>query len=198
MDFAREQRSLSRHLPGIAFVIVLHIFVIWGLATMGINVGLIPKGSLDAVLMEDFKKPPPDTPPPPPPKFVPPPDFIPPPDINIQVQAPATNVISNVTREAPKKEPVRRSAVIDAKRNCSMPEYPAASRRLEERGTVILSFLIDVDGRVLDSKVQQTSGYERLDEAAREALSRCRFKPATVDNVPEQSWSAIKYTWKLQ
>lgn len=197
MDFAREQRSLRNHLPGIVFVVLMHVVVLWGLATMGVRVGLIPKGSLDAALIEDFKKPPPDTPPPPPPKFVPPPDFIPPPDITIQTQAPV-NTIQNVQREAPPKQVVRTSAVIDAKRNCAMPEYPAASRRLEERGTVILGFLIDLDGRVLDSKVQSSSGYERLDEAARQALSRCRFKPATVDGKPEQSWSAIKYTWKLQ
>jgi protein TonB len=89
------------------------------------------------------------------------------------------------------------AAVVDAK-SCAKPEYPAASKRLQETGAVFLNFLVGVDGRVVDSKVETSSGFERLDEAALKALSLCSFKPGTVDGKPEQSWHKLKYVWKLE
>ena len=62
----------------------------------------------------------------------------------------------------------------------------------------MLRFLIDTDGHVVDSKVQSSSGHEELDTAALEALSRCQFKPGTVDGKPQQSWANLRYVWKLQ
>ena len=82
--------------------------------------------------------------------------------------------------------------------NCAKPEYPSASRRLEEEGTVSLRFLVGTDGKVIESEVEKTSGYKRLDEAARAALSRCQFRAATVDGKPEQGWATMKYTWRLE
>jgi len=55
-----------------------------------------------------------------------------------------------------------------------------------------------VDGRVLDSKVERTSGSRRLDDAARVGLSLCRFKPATLNGRPERTWGRIDYVWKLE
>ena len=63
---------------------------------------------------------------------------------------------------------------------------------------MVLRFLIDVDGRVIESKVEASSGYNRLDDAAKNAMAKCQFKPATVDGKPEQSWASIKYTWRLE
>lgn len=107
------------------------------------------------------------------------------------LQAPASPV-----ETASAHVPVRTAPVVDS-RFCSKPEYPSASRRFEEIGVVVLNFLIDADGRVVQSKIQSSSGYERLDEAARQALSLCRFKPGTVDGKPEKSWHKLKYVWKL-
>jgi len=94
-------------------------------------------------------------------------------------------------------EPVRTAAVVDAN-TCEKPSYPAAALRSNEVGTVRLSFLIDVDGKVLDSKVERSSGSRRLDEAARAGLGLCRFRPATVNGKPERSWGRIEYVWKLE
>ena len=92
---------------------------------------------------------------------------------------------------------MRTPAVVNAA-NCAKPEYPSASRRLEEEGTVSLRFLVGTDGKVIESEVEKTSGYKRLDEAARAALSRCQFRAATVDGKPEQGWATMKYTWRLE
>jgi protein TonB len=81
---------------------------------------------------------------------------------------------------------------------CEKPEYPAASRRMEEEGTVHLRFLVGADGKVVQSEIEKSSGYRRLDEAARAGLSRCQFRPATLDGKPEQAWASMRYTWRLE
>jgi protein TonB len=94
-------------------------------------------------------------------------------------------------------EPVRVAAVIDAAHSCRPPQYPVMSRHRGETGAVVVTFLIETDGTVAESHVEKSSGFERLDEAARDALSLCHFKPGTVDGRPERSWARIQYVWTL-
>ncbi len=88
-------------------------------------------------------------------------------------------------------------AQINPRVHCTPPEYPRESIQLGETGSVVLNMLIDVDGAVLETKVFSSSGYPRLDEATVAALGKCRFIPKLGDGQPEQSWSYIKFTWKL-
>jgi protein TonB len=46
------------------------------------------------------------------------------------------------------------------------PLYPLMSRRLGESGEVIVSVLFAADGRVRDVRLQRSSGFDRLDQAA--------------------------------
>ena len=210
MDFVQHQHATKNHLPGISFVIVLHILIIWalvsGLARKAVEFVAKP---LETKLIAEVAPPPPEKlPPPPPPRIAaPPPPFIPPPEINVQVAPPpSAAVITAVPTAAPPpvavaaaeapRAPVRTAPVVEAK-SCEPPSYPSASRRLNEMGTVLLNFLIDAEGRVVESRIDASSGVERLDEAARKALSLCKFKPGTVDGKPEQSWHKMKYVWKL-
>ena len=79
-----------------------------------------------------------------------------------------------------------------------------AAKVIQHRGalipleTVQLKFLVGADGKVIESAVEKSSGFRRLDEAARAGLSKCQFKPATVDGNPQQSWASMKYTWRLE
>ena len=82
--------------------------------------------------------------------------------------------------------------------SCAKPEYPVASRRLEEEGTVTLRFRVEANGQVSQSEGQSSSGFKRLDEAARSALSRCRFSPALAQGQATASWATIRYTWRLE
>jgi protein TonB len=108
------------------------------------------------------------------------------------VPAPAAPVeTASVTRA-----PIRTAPVVDS-RFCRTPDYPSASKRREETGTVVLKLLIDADGHVIQSRIESSSGYERLDQAARQALSLCRFKPGTLNGKPEKSWHKLQYVWKL-
>ena len=214
MDFVQHQRAPTNHLPGIGFVIVLHIIIIWalvsGLARKAVEFVAKP---LETKLIAEVAPPPENLPPPPPPPKMaaPPPPFIPPPEINVQVAPtpspaaitavstapppPSQPTVAAAPPEAP-RAPTRTAPVVQAK-SCEPPSYPSASRRLNETGVVQLNFLIDAEGRVVESRVDASSGVERLDEAARKALSLCKFKPGTVDGKPEQSWHKMKYVWKL-
>ena len=89
-------------------------------------------------------------------------------------------------------------AHVDAAMSCATPEYPIASRRAGEDGTVRLLFLIATDGQVIESRVEVSSGSPRLDDAARQALSLCHFTPGTVDGRLERSWARLDYVWRLK
>ena len=58
------------------------------------------------------------------------------------------------------------------------PVYPAASRRLGEEGRVLLRIRVSTQGLPLAVEIKQSSGFQRLDEAARAAVERWRFIPA--------------------
>jgi protein TonB len=45
--------------------------------------------------------------------------------------------------------------------------------------------------------VEKSSGYKRLDDAARNGLAACTFEPATVNGKPQQAWALIPYTWRI-
>ena len=215
-SYAQRQRNPARHVLGIVCVILLHVVLIYALVTgLARKVVEVIRQPIEAKIIQEVKPPPPDTPPPPPPpKLVaPPPPFIPPPEVQIQTppqQTPIAVATTKPVESAPMPAPAPTPApapvhqavvvapVIDAKHSCVPPDYPASARRLEYDGTVVLRFLIDTDGRVVDSKVQTSSGHDELDTAARDALSRCRFKPGTVDGNPQQSWANLRYVWKLQ
>ncbi|MFZ6656571.1 energy transducer TonB [Undibacterium sp. TJN19] len=94
------------------------------------------------------------------------------------------------------KTPHHVAAVVDMNA-CTKPVYPASSIRNDETGTVTFSMLIGSDGRVLETKTDSSSGFRTLDRAAAQALSICRFKPGTVDGVPQQSWTKVQYVWKI-
>jgi protein TonB len=215
-DYASRQRQPAKHLLGLGLVLVLHLLLFWA-----INSGLAQsfvkksKGPVQAILLEESKPdiPPPPTPPPAaPPKNLPlptPQAYVPPVDVPLVNAAPAANAIAAVSATPQPPAPpapsapavtsatVRTSAVVNSA-NCDKPDYPIASRRMEEEGTVSLRFLVGADGKVVQSEIEKTSGFKRLDEAARAGLSKCTFKPATVDGKPEQAWASMKYTWRLE
>lgn len=76
-------------------------------------------------------------------------------------------------------------------------EYPKASLMNEEQGTTSMSFLVNPDGSVAESKLEKTSGFKNLDKAALKSLSACKFKPGTKDGAPAQTWAKVDYAWKL-
>jgi bla regulator protein BlaR1 len=82
--------------------------------------------------------------------------------------------------------------------SCPKPVWPKPSLRYEEQGTVTLAFKIGTDGQVEDSKLRKSSGFPLLDEAAREGIALCQFKPATQGGKPIESWLQMQYVWTLK
>ena len=222
MDFSEHERNPAKKLTGIALVILLHVLLVYALFTgLARKVVEVIAQPIETKIIEEIKPPPPPDkpPPPPPPKLAaPPPPFIPPPEVQIAQPPPQQNVITAVSNVqpvnpvmptpqapveappapvAPPAPPATTAAVVDFS-SCAKPEYPRNSQRNEEQGTVVLQFLIGVDGHVVDSKVDRSSGFTELDRAARLALAKCRFKPGTVDGKAQQSSTKVQYVWKLE
>jgi protein TonB len=192
--YAARQRSPRKHLAGIGLVVLLHALLLWAISTgLARDVVRMTENTVEAVLMSEAPPPAPT----PPPKTPPPKTPVPPPPAPTST-APAITQTAAPPAAAPQAPAIRMGAVIQAGAHCAKPDYPSASRRLEEEGTVTLKFLIGADGKVLQADVEKSSGFTRLDEAARNALSKCQFRPGTVDGKPEQSWASIKYTWRLE
>ena len=57
------------------------------------------------------------------------------------------------------------------------PRYPVESRRRREQGAVVLMVLLRPDGGVENISVSHSSGFERLDKAALDAVRRWRWSP---------------------
>jgi protein TonB len=70
--------------------------------------------------------------------------------------------------------------------------YPEQARRAGIEGTVTLSITIDPEGRVLSARVVNGPGHG-LNEAARDAILRFRFKPAI--NGGEAVSTEMKYSY---
>ncbi|MDB5971962.1 MAG: Gram-negative bacterial tonB protein [Hydrocarboniphaga sp.] len=202
MDFSNKPQT-SRRMYSIGAVVLFHMLLIYGLVN-GLArkaIELLPP-PIETKILDEVKTDEPPPPPPPPPKLdIPPPPFIPPPEINIAA-APRANTITTTTvapppaaAPAPRPSGVSKAPVVRAKA-CKEPDYPAVSERLGEAGTVTLQLLVGLDGKVTDSKIQASSGFERLDKAAVAGLSRCKFEPGTVDGVPTPAWAQIKYTFR--
>lgn len=176
-----------RRFVSLGLVGVLHVVLIWALAT-GLANQLIQKLP-DELKTEVVKQKPPEeekTPPPPPPDMVkPPPPFVPPPDITIQAEGPSTNAITNV--QSHQAVPVSRLVPphpIGHTHDCQS-HYPPISVRLSEQGTVTVKYAVAVDGSIGAVSIEASSGYPRLDDAAVECVQKYwRQTPATQNGKP--------------
>lgn len=76
------------------------------------------------------------------------------------------------------------------------PVYPKASARLGESGTTYLSVLVDEHGQPVSVTVSGSSGYSRLDAAARDAALQSRYVPYTTNGVPQRFEVRAPYVFK--
>jgi D-alanyl-D-alanine endopeptidase (penicillin-binding protein 7) len=82
--------------------------------------------------------------------------------------------------------------------SCAKPQWPEAALKETRTGTVQLGFLIGVNGKVKNSKVEHSSGHTDLDEASRTGIEKCTFKPATKAGKAVESWTQMQYVWTLE
>lgn len=80
----------------------------------------------------------------------------------------------------------------------SKPPYPALSKRLGEQGKVVVRVLIGADGLPQQAQVRQSSGFERLDQAARATAMKWRYVPGKRGAVPEAMWVNVPISFVLE
>lgn len=82
--------------------------------------------------------------------------------------------------------------------NNPKPAYPSMSKRLGEEGQVLLRVLVGQEGGAEQIEVLRSSGFTRLDDAARVAVSKWRFVPAKVGSNATQAWVQVPVTFELR
>lgn len=78
------------------------------------------------------------------------------------------------------------------------PDYPPFEQRNEVEGAVKVRVLIGTDGRVKAVEQISSASPGFFTETRRRALSKWRFKPATRDGVPYESWQVMTVRFELR
>jgi protein TonB len=88
-------------------------------------------------------------------------------------------------------------AVPDDLRN-DPPEYPDDSRAAHEQGIVMLRVEVSESGTALSVHIMKSSGYFRLDQAARRAVEHWKFHPGMAAELPVPSEADVPVRFTLQ
>lgn len=78
------------------------------------------------------------------------------------------------------------------------PAYPALSKRLGEQGKVLVRVFIAVDGTAQQAEIKQSSGFDRLDQAALTTVLRWRYVPGKRAGVAEGMWFNVPISFVLE
>jgi len=78
------------------------------------------------------------------------------------------------------------------------PVYPGLSRRLGEEGKVLLKVHVTAQGSAEQVEIHGSSGFPRLDQAARDAVWRWRFVPARRGEEPVAASVIVPITFALE
>ncbi len=73
--------------------------------------------------------------------------------------------------------------------------YPAELRETGIGGSVMTWVFVDVDGRVKNTVIHESSGHEALDRAAMAAIRQFRFVPARLHKKVVPVWIAVPITF---
>jgi protein TonB len=208
-----------------ASVVLFHVAALWALQTGLLRraVEIIVPAQVIAEFIEPPKPkvelPPPVPKPPVPVKqaITPKAEVLPPPPMPVAIAdpTPAANAPTGVTAPQPPAPPIAApvaaapvapppppkvelpSSDADYLQN-PKPAYPAISKRLGEQGKVIVRVLIGVDGTAQRAEIRQSSGYDRLDQAALTTVQRWRYVPGKRGGVAEAMWFNVPINFVLE
>ena len=208
-----ERRAVN--LPAILLIILVHAVAIYALLQMRQHAQRVQETRLSVVNLTPPPPPPAaETPPPPPsaPQVVAPPPLVhvpvPPAPIATAVEptpvrAPAITVIGPAPTVSSPPAPTAPSTVQGGDLAAQMvsgkpPRYPIESRRKREQGTVLLSLTLSTDGTVESVAIAQSSGFSRLDSAARDAVRTWRWKPTIREGQPVKVRGVVEIPFVLR
>ncbi|WP_144154544.1 energy transducer TonB [Paraburkholderia sp. BCC1885] len=81
--------------------------------------------------------------------------------------------------------------------NIAKPDYPAMSRRRGESGTAYVRFVVGLTGNLENIELKKSSGYDRLDQAALDAVRESSCKPYLENGVPIRAAYTQPYQFGL-
>lgn len=207
---------ISRNIVIAVSVVVFHVAVLWamqnGLLRRAVQ-HVVPAEILTHIIeIEPPKVAPP--PPPPPPKPAPKTPKLPPPPMPVAIPDPVptpkapTGVVEPQPPAPPVMAPVAPAPVPPAPPAAPRlvevtqgeteyirpprPVYPALSKRSGESGVVIIAVYYSTSGYAKRAEVFKSSGFERLDRAAREAVLASQVTPFRRAGVNEDTQFLLK------
>ena len=197
---ARYGAGRGVNLPAALAVIVVHLLLVVALVQMRAVYVKKKEAALELVNLTPAPPPPAEeTPPPPaPPEVVAPPPIVRTPltmaptvmttPDPVPVIAPVVAPAAPAPVMAPPAAPstIQANDLMARMLAGKAPRYPTESRRKREQGTVVLSLVLGTDGRVASISVAQSSGFARLDDAARDAVRGWRWEPMIRNGAPVQ------------
>jgi len=209
---ARTAHSPQQRVFGIAFAIAMEVGIVYALL---VTLGYVKAPPLmpDRIHIFNVAPPKPDdmTPPPPPQIFNPPDVVFVPPEVVLTYTPPTPTTPISIPPPLPPVQPTPQRVqptptppvVFTPARSIAAthttPEYPALSRRLREQGTMRLKLTIDEMGIVTQAMVVNSSGFQRLDEAAVSWVkSHWRYTPAMQGTKAVASMADAIVEFRLQ
>jgi protein TonB len=208
LSTARSVYGDTRRRPNwfaILVILLVHAAALTLLATL--DVIALPKPRHEAMvvtLIPDLAPPP--SKPKPIPAVQPPPTAIDVPPPVVALVQPTPNIVSvppPVAQPQPTPAPApapAKTVSVDldaATADGPSPVYPMESRRRHEQGTVRLRVVITPEGRVKDVTVASSSGFERLDKAALDAVRHWRFTPQMQGGVAVDAVGTLPIPFRL-
>lgn len=196
---SRYGQSRSVSLPSIIIIVLIHAVLIAALIQVRQNYVRHQEEKLTVVNLTPPPPPPPASETPPPPSK---PEIVAPaPIVQTPVQQVQTVQTTTDLTPAPPSPPIAAppappavavsvpSTVSGGDISAQMvagkpPRYPTESRRKREQGTVLLSLVVGLDGRVSSISIGRSSGFARLDDAAMDAVRGWRWSPIIRDGRP--------------
>lgn len=86
--------------------------------------------------------------------------------------------------------------------DCKRPDYPKQIAAMGIEGATTVGLFVDATGKEQKVRIDQSSGdtpwHKYLDFLAASYLATCPFEPALDSKGPTESWTAVKYEWKLE
>ncbi len=119
-------------------------------------------------------------------------------------QPPAALIVllaSNASTQPPAQaSPARnRNAAVDVNyRKLHPPRYPPEAKAKHEQGDVVLLIEVGTRGQALRVKLDHSSGFKSLDQAAMAAAKRWHFTPSTRAGTPVRQWLRIPVHFRLK
>ena len=78
------------------------------------------------------------------------------------------------------------------------PSYPVEARRKRETGTVVLRLVLSTEGRISSIVIHKSSGVDKLDSAALEAVRKWRWSPTLRNGAPVEVTGLVQIPFVLK